>query len=88
MKNVSKLSCQKNPKNPRACLRGGNSERAAPRRKVTMFWERRSLRAEEKAWSMLEVHGPPNGCFLEVFGYIKASTKQPFGGAGSWMFSF
>ena len=28
------------------------------------------------------VPGPPKGCFLEVFGYIKATKKQPFGGAG------
>ena len=28
------------------------------------------------------VPGPPKGCFLEVFGYIKASEKQPFSDAG------
>ena len=29
------------------------------------------------------IPGPPKGCFLEIFGYIKATKKQPFGGAGA-----
>ena len=29
-----------------------------------------------------QLPGPTKGCFLEVFGYIKATKKQPFGGAG------
>ena len=28
------------------------------------------------------------GCFLEVFGYIKATKKQAFGGAGAWFMLF
>ena len=41
---------------------------------------------KQKNCSKLHQPGPPKGCFLEVFGYIKATKKQPFGGAGTLFF--
>ena len=43
---------------------------------------------QKKRKNPCSLPGPPKGCFFEVFGYIKATKKQPFGGAGVFFVCF